>query len=46
MRFEGVDGSLSSIEAVDVGWHQLELSTPLLCDLALVFDAGFIFEDL
>ena len=46
MRFEGADGSLSSIAAVDVGWYQLELGAPLLCDLALVFGAGFVVEDL
>ena len=46
MRFEGADSSLSSIAAVDVGWYQLELGTPLLHDLALIFSAGFIVEDL
>ena len=46
MRFEGADGSLSSIAAVDVGWHQLELGTPLICDLALIFSACFVVEDL
>ena len=46
MGLEGADGSLSSIAAVDVGWYQLELGAPLLCDLALVFGAGFVVEDL
>ena len=36
----------SSIAAVNVGWDQLELGTPLLCDLVLIFGAGFVVEDL
>ena len=43
MRFESTDGLFSSIAAVDVGWYQLELGTPLLRDLALIFS---VVEDL
>ena len=46
MRFESADGLLCSVAAVDVGWDQLELGTPLLHDLALIFSAGFIVKDL
>ena len=46
MSFEGADGKFGYVAPMDVGVYQLLCSRPDVGDVAAVFLAGFVVEDL
>ena len=46
MSFEGADGTFGYVALMDVGGYQLVCSRPYVGDVAAVFLAGFVVEDL